>query len=314
MTDLLGVGSARPGTGTITSSHPSHDGLAGGRVVLHLVSSAGDADDADARPLARSILGVRVDATTYDEASARILEWAVAGERRYVCVATVNNVIEARDDAGYREVMNAADLVTPDGMPLVWGLRLLGVPGASRVYGPDLTPILCRRAQALGVPVGLYGATPQVLEAFAGNLRSRFPRLEIAYAYSPPFRDLRRREDERIVADINASGAELLLVGLGAPKQERWMADHLGRVVPVMVGVGAAFDFLAGTKRMAPGWIQRAGMEWCYRLAHEPRRLWRRYLYRNPRFVALFGAQVARHRLSSRRRAGTLHVGTASEG
>jgi N-acetylglucosaminyldiphosphoundecaprenol N-acetyl-beta-D-mannosaminyltransferase len=247
---------------------------------------------------ARRILGTRVDATSYEHAAGAVLGWAGRGESRYVCVATVNNLIEAYDDPAYRQVMEDADLVTPDGMPLVWALRLLGVGRASRVYGPDLTPVLCERAAALGVPVGFYGSTPEVLGDLAAELARRYPRLRVVYAVSPPFRPLTAAEDADMVARVNASGARLLFVGLGAPKQERWMAGHQGRVEVVMVGVGAAFDFLAGRKRQAPANLQRLGLEWLFRLASEPRRLWRRYLYRNPRFVALFVAQLVRGRLA----------------
>jgi N-acetylglucosaminyldiphosphoundecaprenol N-acetyl-beta-D-mannosaminyltransferase len=247
---------------------------------------------------ARRILGTRVDATSYGHAADAVLGWAGAGESRYVCVATVNNLIEAYDDPAYRQVMEDADLVTPDGMPLVWALRLLGVAGASRVYGPDLTPVLCERAATGGVPVGFYGSTPEVLGDLTANLARRHPRLRVVYAVSPPFRPLTAAEDAEMVARVNASGARLLFVGLGAPKQERWMADHQGRIEAVMLGVGAAFDFLAGRKRQAPAALQRLGLEWLFRLASEPRRLWRRYLYRNPRFVALFGAELVRRRLA----------------
>ncbi|MDF2743866.1 MAG: glycosyl transferase, WecB/TagA/CpsF family [Actinomycetia bacterium] len=245
----------------------------------------------------RRVLGMRVDATSYQHATAEILRWGSLGESGYVCIATVNNVIEAYDDPAYRQVMDGADLVTPDGVPLVWALRLLGVDGATRVYGPDLTPILCERAAELGVPVGFYGGTPEVLEAMAANLVRRYPALQVAYSHSPPFRPLTPDEDARVVAGINRSGARILFVGLGAPKQERWMAERKGAVEAVMIGVGAAFDFLAGRKRQAPAILQRLGLEWLFRLLNEPRRLWRRYLYRNPRFVALFTVQLVRQRL-----------------
>jgi N-acetylglucosaminyldiphosphoundecaprenol N-acetyl-beta-D-mannosaminyltransferase len=245
---------------------------------------------------ARRILGMRVDATTYEHAAEQILGWARRGESRYVCVAAVNNAIEARDDPGYRAVMEGADLVTPDGMPLVWGLRLLGVAGASRVYGPDLTPAVCALAATHGVPVGFYGGTEDVLERLTAGLRQRLPGLRVVYRSSPPFRPSTPEEERRTVEALRRSGARILFVGLGAPKQERWMAAHKHRVNAVMLGVGAAFDFLAGSKRQAPGPLRRLGLEWLYRLAHEPRRLWRRYLYRNPRFVALFAAQLLEER------------------
>jgi N-acetylglucosaminyldiphosphoundecaprenol N-acetyl-beta-D-mannosaminyltransferase len=251
---------------------------------------------------ARRILGMRVDATSYAHASHEILRWARQGESRYVCVATVNNVIEAYDDPDYQAAIEAADLVTPDGMPLVWGLRLLGVAGATRVYGPDLTPVVCRLATEQGVPVGFYGGAEDVLGALTARLERRFPGLQVVYRSSPPFRPLTPEEERQTVEGLHRSGARILFVGLGAPKQERWMARHKGQVDAVMLGVGAAFDFLAGRKRQAPAAVQRLGLEWLFRLAHEPRRLWRRYLYRNPRFVALFAAQLLRERRSLRQR------------
>jgi N-acetylglucosaminyldiphosphoundecaprenol N-acetyl-beta-D-mannosaminyltransferase len=244
----------------------------------------------------RAILGMRVDALTYAEAIDRVVRWAQAGEARTVGVATVNNVMEAHDHPPFLDVMNGCDLVTPDGTPLVWGLRLLGIPDATRVYGPELTPRLLARAAEAGIPVGFYGGSPEVIDALRAVAADRWPHLKIAYAYSPPFRTLDDREDEEIVRGIVASGARILFVGLGCPKQERWMDEHRGRLPLVQLGVGAAFDFLAGTKRQAPAILQRAGLEWLFRLATEPRRLWKRYLRHNPRFVALFGAQAIRAR------------------
>jgi N-acetylglucosaminyldiphosphoundecaprenol N-acetyl-beta-D-mannosaminyltransferase len=244
----------------------------------------------------RCIVGMRVDATSYAHAAEEILRWACLNESRYVCVATVNNVIEAYDDPSYAAIIEAADLVTPDGMPLVWGLRSLGVPSATRVYGPDLMPVVCELAAERGIPVGFYGGSEDVLGALRVKLAQRFPGLRIAYCSSPPFRQLTPEEERRTVEDLDRSGARILFVGLGTPKQERWMAAHKHEASAVMVGVGAAFDFLAGKKRQAPRLLQRLGLEWLHRLVHEPRRLWRRYLYRNPRFVALFAAQLLNER------------------
>lgn len=257
----------------------------------------GDDPDGSTDLPSRRILGMRVDATTYEDAASRILGWAKAGDSRYVCVATVNNVMESHDDPAFRHIMNAADLVTPDGMPLVWGLRLFGVPAAERVYGPDLTPVVCEHAARDAVPVGFFGGTPTSLKAMTGNLQARFSSLRVAYGWSPPFRPLRPEEDAAAVEAINDSGARILFVGLGSPKQDRWMAEHRGRVNAVMIGVGAAFDLLAGAKRRAPARIQAMGLEWLFRLATEPRRVWRRYLRHNPRFLLLFARQLARARL-----------------
>jgi N-acetylglucosaminyldiphosphoundecaprenol N-acetyl-beta-D-mannosaminyltransferase len=239
---------------------------------------------------------MRVDATSYEDASVRIIDWANAGESRYVCVATVNNVMEAHDDPSFLTDMNHADLVTPDGMPLVWGLKLFGVSGATRVYGPDLTVALLPRLAREGIAVGFYGGTSHGLEALLASIKLKWPQLRIVYGHSPPFRELSPEEEDETVRGINASGARVLFVGLGCPKQERWMARHRGHAGAVMVGVGAAFDFLSGAKKQAPSFLQKMGLEWLFRLATEPRRLWRRYLLQNPRFVVLFSRQLIRDR------------------
>ena len=239
-----------------------------------------------------SILGTRVDPTSYRHAVETVARWSGKRASKYVCVATVNQVMEAYDSPEFLSVMNGADLITPDGMPLVWGLRLLGHKEATRVYGPDLTPILLERAAAEGLPVGFYGGAPEVLERFVQVMRERYPKLQIAYSYSPPFRDLTPEEDQQVVQDINTSGTRILFVGIGNPKQECWMAAHRGKVQAVMLGVGAAFDFLAGAKLQAPRWMMPLGMEWLFRLVTEPRRLWKRYLKQNPRFVVLFALQL----------------------
>jgi N-acetylglucosaminyldiphosphoundecaprenol N-acetyl-beta-D-mannosaminyltransferase len=247
-----------------------------------------------------SILGMRVDPTSYRAASEQVCAWAASGESRYVCVATVNNVMEAWDAPGFQDVMNGADLVTPDGMPLVWGLRRLGHPDASRVYGPDLTPIVLALAEARGIPVGFYGASQAVLDRLREVIGQQFPALRLAYMYSPPFRPLTAEEDAEVVDAISRSGARILFIGLNTPKQDFWMAQHRGRVPAVMMGVGAAFDFLAGTKVQAPRWVMRIGMEWFFRLVTEPRRLWKRYLKHNPRFVVLFAAQLLGFKMGQR--------------
>jgi len=239
------------------------------------------------------LLGTRIDTTTYSAASNTIRAWAQQGLSKYVCAAAVNNVMQAYDSEEFRRVMNEADLVTPDGMPLVWGLRCLGHRCASRVYGPDLTLRLLAMAEESGLAAGFYGGDPQTLARLVETVRRRFPALAVAYAYSPPFRELTREEAERVADEINASATRILFVGLGSPKQDAWMAAQKGRVGAVMVGVGAAFDFLAGTKRQAPRWMMRAGLEWLFRLASEPRRLGKRYLKHNPRFLLLFALQLA---------------------
>jgi N-acetylglucosaminyldiphosphoundecaprenol N-acetyl-beta-D-mannosaminyltransferase len=237
---------------------------------------------------------MRVDATSYQDATEQIVGWARRSESRYVCVAAVNNVMQAYDDEDFRKAMNRADLVTPDGMPLVWGLRWLGVSPATRVYGPELTPALLEAAAKRAIPVGFYGGAPEVLDTFVLEARRRWPDLKVVYACSPPYRQLTTQEDAAVARTIEVSGARIVLVGLGCPKQELWMASHVGRFGAVLVGVGAAFDFLAGAKRQAPRVLQNAGLEWLFRLATEPKRLLKRYLGQNPRFAVLFAGQLVR--------------------
>ncbi len=239
----------------------------------------------------RYILNIRVDATSYTDATNRIFE--LARERRfgYVCVANVHMVMEAYDDQAFARVVNSAALVTPDGMPLVWALRALRVKTASRVYGPTLTLHLCKAAARQGVPIGLYGGTPESLAAFEAFLQKRFPGIQIVCQIAPPFRPLTPEEDKAYTQQIVQSGAQILFVGTGCPKQEFWMAAHQDRIPAVMLGVGAAFDFHSGRVKQAPKWLQTIGMEWLFRLLMEPKRLWKRYVKHNPRFAILFPLQ-----------------------
>lgn len=235
----------------------------------------------------RYILGMRVDVTTYGESVRQIVSWAKGADYGYVCLANVHMTMETYDAEEFRNVVNGARLVTPDGTPLVWMLRLLGAPLKDRVYGPELTVRLCQAASEAGISVGFYGGTESSVITLVNRFRTRFPGLKVGYAYAPPFRPLTPAEDDEVVRAINASGIRLLFVGLGCPKQEYWMAAHSKKVQAVMLGVGAAFDFHSGRTRQAPNWIQRTGMEWLFRLMMEPRRLWKRYLKHNPRFIWL---------------------------
>jgi len=244
----------------------------------------------------RHVLGMRVDGTTYAETTAAVVDMALSNAGGMVCVANVHMLMEAFDDPDFRRLVNSADRVTPDGVPLVAALRRAGVARAERVYGPTLTPAVCARAEELGLPVGFYGGTDEVLADLRRELLRRYPKLDIAYSNAPPFRPLRESEDAAVVAAIRASGVKILFVGLGCPKQERWMAAHRESLACVMLGVGAAFDFLAGRKRQAPSWLQGLGLEWLFRLCTEPRRLWRRYLIGNTRFLYHY----TRERLRSR--------------
>ncbi len=237
-----------------------------------------------------SVVDCNVDVTSCFEATIQILGWAVAGEGRYICAANVHMLMEARDSAAYDKIVNSADLVTPDGMPLVWMMRLKGAEEQQRVYGPDLMLSVLEAAAREHIPVGLYGGTPEVLGLLVDKLKMLYQNLEIAYYFSPPFRELTMDEDVHVVKAIRNSGTRILFVGLGCPRQEIWMSRNCDNLNLVMIGVGAAFDFHAGAKLQAPFWMQRIGLEWLFRLLTEPRRLWRRYFYHNPRFVffALF--------------------------
>lgn len=239
-----------------------------------------------------SILGVQVVPSSYGDVVARCVTWAKSGESRTLVFANVHVVMEAFDDAALRASLNAADLVNPDGVPLVWALKLLGNERASRVYGPDCTLAMLQAAEDHGLPVGFYGGSPEVIEKLCSAVREKYRNLKIAVAIAPPFRALTVGEDEAFVEQIRASGARVLFIGLGCPKQERWMMSHAGRIPAVMFAVGAAFDFIAGTKEQAPRWMMRSGLEWMFRLLTEPQRLFRRYLKQNPRFLWHFACQL----------------------
>ncbi len=221
-----------------------------------------------------------------------------AKERGYVTAAAVNLVMSAQEEPETLAATLAATLAVPDGQPLVWALRALGHTRATRIYGPDLMAKFCARAAQDGTPIYLYGGrSPDARTLLEARLSERFPGLRIAGGSSPPFRVLSAEEDEREIAKINASGAAVVWVGTGQPRQEQWMHRMRPRLSPpLLVGVGAAFDFHAGLISQAPAWMQRSGLEWTYRLSREPRRLWRRYARYNPLFVAGFSRQYLRHR------------------
>ncbi len=250
----------------------------------------------------RQILDIRVNTATYESAVAKVMHWAAAGRSSYVCLANVNTVMEARTSREYQVVMRQADLVTSDGMPLVWLLRWLGVVDATRVYGPDLMPLILAASEQQGIAVGFYGGTDSSLAKLVSAVARRFPNLKLPYAYAPPFRQLTSEEDQSVVRAISDAGVRILFVGIGGPLQDHWMHAHRGRIPSVMLGVGAAFDFLAGMKPQAPRWMQQSGLEWLFRLCVEPGRLWRRYLLRNPHFAILALAFLVRTRYHEHRR------------
>ena len=207
----------------------------------------------------------------------------------YVCVSNVHMCMEVFDDRSFLNVVNSANLVIPDGRPISWAQRLLGYKNAQQVRGQDIMSELCRLSGSMAFNIGFYGgSSDELLEQVVGKLRKLYPDIQITYKFSPPFRVLTQSEDFDVIQSINNSGVDILFVGIGCPKQERWMAEHKDSLSCVMLGVGAAFDFIAGSKKHAPRWMQKIGLEWFYRLSSEPKRLWRRYLMHNPRFVYYF--------------------------
>ena len=244
-----------------------------------------------------AVLGIDLALTDYDGTMDWMDEIIRARGRVCVSAAAVHLIMVAREDPEARRAVERT-ITVPDGVPLVWALRALGHRDASRVYGPDLMAHYCARAARSGTPIYLYGGrSEEALVQLESALRARFPGLRIVGGWSPPFRPLTDTERAEVAERINCSGAEVVWVGTGQPKQEKWMAEMRDRLdAPILVGVGAAFDFHAGIVSQAPSWMQRMGLEWSYRLAHEPRRLWRRYASYNPRFIVAFARQYAAHR------------------
>lgn len=241
-----------------------------------------------------TVLGVRIHAVDPERALARIQRWITTRERGYVCHANVHGLIEAWRDPALRRIYNRAGLTVADGMPLVWVGHWRGHRAVRRVYGPDLMLALAARAATAGHRCYLYGGAPGVAETVATTLGRRFPGLRVVGTDAPPFRPPTAEEDEAAVERINAARPDVVWVGLGCPRQERWMAAHREQLdAAVLIGVGAAFDFHAGRVPQAPRWLMRMGLEWLFRLLQEPRRLWRRYLLYNPLFVALLALEFA---------------------
>jgi N-acetylglucosaminyldiphosphoundecaprenol N-acetyl-beta-D-mannosaminyltransferase len=241
-----------------------------------------------------NILGVGVSAINMSVALDIIDGWIKRRETHYVTITGVHGVMESQKDSELRRIHNVAGLVTPDGMPLVWISRLLGFRHVDRVYGPDLMLAICKRSPGRGYRHFFYGGGDGVAALLKERLQARYPGLDVVGTFTPPFRPLTEEEDEDIVQCINALSPDIVWIGLSTPKQERWMAAHLGRIgASVMIGVGAAFDFHAGLKKEAPYWIQRSGLQWLFRLVSEPRRLWKRYLTNNPAFAWRITGQLA---------------------
>ena len=239
------------------------------------------------------LFSVQVSPTCYDEVVSSVLRAAREGRAGVVDLMPVHGLITAARDPEYRRRVNTFDIVAPDGQPVRWALNRFHHANLSdRVYGPELMLRLCAAAAESGVRVYLYGGTPAVLDKLKNSLLERYPRLVIAGAEAPPFRALSPEEDAAAVRRINACGAGIVFLGIGCPKQEVFAADHRARIQAVQVCVGAAFDFHAGQKKMAPPWMQRRGLEWLFRLWQEPGRLWRRYLVTNTIFSLLVGRRL----------------------
>jgi len=246
-------------------------------------------------PEKQFVVSAGISKTSYAEVVDLCRQWAAQrailpnAPSHYICVTSVHGIIMAKDDPSFAEILNSADIATPDGMPVVWALRSFGSANQQRVYGPTLMLHLCESAARHNHAIYLYGARPEVLSLLEQNLHRRFPTLRIAGRYAPPFRPLTPEEDQEIRRNVLASGADLLFIGISTPKQERWMFQHRHSFPGVtMIGVGAAFDFHAGRTPQAPPWMQRLGLEWFFRLMTEPKRLWRRYLLVTPRFLPLW--------------------------
>jgi N-acetylglucosaminyldiphosphoundecaprenol N-acetyl-beta-D-mannosaminyltransferase len=236
--------------------------------------------------------------TDYEEMLAWIDAMIAADEQGYLCACNVHAVMASREDPELRDALMSSSFNVPDGQPLVWAINMLGHGLPGRVYGPELMSRCCQRAAERGYRFYLYGGRNQgALVQLALNLRRRYPGVKIVGGYSPPHRALSEEERGAVVKEINRSKADIVWAGIGVPKQEKWMAENRADLTaPVLIGVGAAFDFHAGLVPQAPNWAQEAGLEWAYRLAHEPRRLWRRYLRYNPLFVTAFARQLTRQR------------------
>jgi len=239
-----------------------------------------------------NIVGVPVHSTNLSDAVELLAVRLMQAERTYVCLCNVHGVVSCLRNKTIRTAYLKADLITPDGMPLVWIMKSRGLAGVGRVYGPDLVIALCERLQREGSSHFFYGGAPGVPERLAASLEKRFNNFRVAGAYSPPYRPLTAAEDCDVIRRINDSGADVVWVGLGAPKQELWMLEHRAALAaPLLLGVGYAFDVHSGDKPQAPVWMQRAGLEWVFRVSHEPLRLWPRILVDGPLFLSALVAQ-----------------------
>lgn len=232
-----------------------------------------------------NVIDAPIDQITWNDAVQKLSLWGEQHQSRIVCICNAHSIITAKQDPEFNHVLNHADMSTPDGAPVAWMIKKVSGQLQDRINGPDLMLKYCEHAEKIGQSIYLYGGKESTLNILVDVLKSKYPNLKIAGYLSPPFRDLTNEEKDKIVQDINASGAHTVWVGLGCPKQEKWMHEHKGKINAVMVGVGAAFDYHAGTIKRAPKWMQNSGLEWFHRLCSEPKRLWKRYLVTNTLFI-----------------------------
>lgn len=244
------------------------------------------------KPPYLDIIGTQVSTEPFDVLTGMILGWAREHKSKFVCVANTHMLVEAYQKPSFSEVLKSADLVTPDGMPLVWMLKLMGIQTQHRVAGLDLMHALCQQATEENVSVFFLGSISSILQNMRGRMEKEFPDLLIAAMEPLPFRPLTPEEDQALIQRVNASGAGLVMIALGCPKQEYWMAEHRNQIEAVMIGLGGAFPVYAGLQRQAPGWIRKIGLEWLIRLIQEPRRLWKRYATTIPVFIYLASQQL----------------------
>jgi N-acetylglucosaminyldiphosphoundecaprenol N-acetyl-beta-D-mannosaminyltransferase len=240
----------------------------------------------------QKVLDFPITALRFDKQIQIILQWAIERESKSVCVANVHMLMEAHWHPDFASVLRSADLVTPDGMPIVWMMRYMGVRHQDRVAGMDIFLALCQQAQAKNLSVLFLGSHTEILSRIKKRLDQEFPQLKIAAMEPLPFRPLTEAEDEALVAKINATGAHIVLVSLGCPKQENWMAQHRGKIQAVMIGLGGVFPIYAGIHKRAPRMVRDLGLEWLYRWMQEPRRLWGRYVTTIPPFIWLATKQM----------------------
>ena len=244
------------------------------------------------------MFGVHISSTNVNSACETIERWIINREKTYICVAPASTIVDCQRNKEYLKIVNNAGMVTPDGMPLVWLGKLKGDRGIQRTYGPDLMLALCEISQKKGYKHYLYGGSPCISQLLEAGLKERFSDLNIVGRFSPPTIPIHAEESAEVIEEINRADPDVLWVGLGSPKQDFWMYRHREKLnVPVMIGIGAAFDFIAGTKRQAPKWMQKSGLEWLFRLITEPRRLWKRYILGNSIFIYLICKELISGRL-----------------